>query len=123
MRARSWWPTARLSGLLRWWSATDLTDCGRGFALVINSSASSVHGVAAPVSPAALSVGGLAVDLMYGAAAAPFMAWAQAHGARASDGLGMLVEQAAEAFFIWRGVRPRTAPVLQLLREQVLLGG
>ncbi len=51
---------------------------------------------------AVLRPGTLAVDLMYGAAAAPFMAWARAHGAVPRDGLGMLVEQAAEAFFLCR---------------------
>jgi shikimate dehydrogenase len=56
---------------------------------------------------------------MYGAAAAPFLAWAHAAGAQARDGLGMLVEQAAEAFMLWRGVRPLTAPVLRQLRAQV----
>ena len=66
-----------------------------------------------------LAPGALAVDLMYGPAADPFMAWARAAGAVPRDGLGMLVEQAAEAFFIWRGVRPLTAPVLQALRLQV----
>jgi shikimate dehydrogenase len=63
-----------------------------------------------------LKPGALAVDLMYGAAARPFMAWAQALGAVPRDGLGMLVEQAAEAFFLWRQVMPATAPVLQRLR-------
>ena len=61
----------------------------------------------------------LAVDLMYGPAAAPFLAWAQAAGARPRDGLGMLVEQAAEAFFFWRGLRPATAPVLAALRAEM----
>ena len=63
--------------------------------------------------------GALAVDLMYGAAAEPFLAWARAAGAVARDGLGMLVEQAAESFFDWRGVRPDTRPVLQALRARL----
>ncbi|HRH90265.1 MAG TPA: shikimate dehydrogenase, partial [Rubrivivax sp.] len=68
---------------------------------------------------AVLEPGSLAVDLMYGAAARPFLAWAEGRGARARDGLGMLVEQAAEAFFLWRGVRPGTADVLQRLRRHL----
>ena len=66
-----------------------------------------------------LRPGTLAVDLMYGAAAAPFLAWARAHGAQGRDGLGMLVEQAAEAFFLWRGLRPDAAAVLATLRRQL----
>jgi shikimate dehydrogenase len=96
-----------------------LADCGERFDLVINCSASSVQGVATPVAAAVLSRGTLAIDLMYGPPAAPFLAWAEADGARARDGLGMLVEQAAEAFYLWRGVRPQTAPVLRALRAQL----
>jgi shikimate dehydrogenase len=90
------------------------------FDLVINATASSLQGAAVPVPDSVLARGALAVDLMYGAAAAPFLAWAEAAGARARDGLGMLVEQAAEAFCAWRGVRPSTAPVLQALREHIM---
>jgi shikimate dehydrogenase len=57
--------------------------------------------------------------MMYGPPAEGFVAWAREHGAIGRDGLGMLVEQAAEAFFFWRGVRPRTESVLAALREQV----
>jgi shikimate dehydrogenase len=89
------------------------------FDVVINATASSLQGAKVPVSDRVLAPGALAVDLMYGVAAAPFLAWAEAAGARARDGLGMLVEQAAEAFFAWRGVRPSTAPVLRALREHI----
>jgi shikimate dehydrogenase len=103
-------------------STAALDDCGTCFDLVINASASSVNGNAAPVAPIVLRDGGLAVDLMYGAPAEGFIAWAQAHGAQARDGLGMLVEQAAEAFYFWRGVRPHTAAVLQALRQHMARG-
>jgi shikimate dehydrogenase len=99
-----------------------LADPGRGFDVVINASASSLQGAPVPVPASVLRPGALAVDLMYGSAAAPFLGWAREAGAHARDGLGMLVEQAAEAFFLWRGVRPATAPVLHALRERLLLG-
>jgi shikimate dehydrogenase len=96
-----------------------LADCGRGYDIVINASASSLQGEALPLSPAVFAPGSLAVDLMYGPAARGFLAWAQRHGAQPRDGLGMLVEQAAEAFFFWRGVRPATGAVLQALEREV----
>jgi shikimate dehydrogenase len=100
-------------------SASGLDDPAADFDVVLNASASSLHGQAAPVPVSVLAPGALAVDLMYGAAAEPFLAWARAAGAGARDGLGMLVEQAAESFFVWRGVRPLTAPVLQALRASL----
>ncbi len=89
---------------------------GEAFDVLINASASSLHGAASPVPTRTLRPGTLVVDLMYGPAAEPFLAWARAAGAHTRDGLGMLVEQAAEAFVLWRGVRPHTAPVLQAMR-------
>ncbi len=102
--------------------ASTFDAAGLGYDLVLNASASSLQGVALPLPAATLGRGALALDLMYGPAAAPFLAWARAAGADARDGLGMLVEQAAEAFFVWRGVHPQTAPVLQALREQLAAG-
>ncbi|MGC3983929.1 MAG: shikimate dehydrogenase [Pseudorhodoferax sp.] len=87
--------------------------------IVVNASASSLAGAGVPVAASVLAEGALAVDMMYGPAAAPFLAWARAHGARARDGLGMLVEQAAESFALWRGVRPPSAQVLTELRAIV----
>ncbi len=87
------------------------------FDVVLNSSASSLGGAEVPVSDAVLQRGTLAVDLMYGSAAQRFTDWAKRLGANPRDGLGMLVEQAAEAFFVWRGVMPDTRPVLASLRE------
>jgi len=92
---------------------------GTAFDIVINGTASSLAGAGVPVPASVLRAGGLAVDMMYGAGARPFLDWAAQHGATGRDGLGMLVEQAAEAFFAWRGVRPDTAPVLAALRAQV----
>lgn len=97
--------------------ASGLADCGRGFDIVINASASSLGEAAIPVAADVLGPGALALDMMYGPAAKPFLTWAEAHGARARDGLGMLVEQAAQAFFLWRDVMPDTHPVLEMLRE------
>jgi len=96
--------------------ASPLDACGDDFDVVLNASASSLQGADVPVSHTVLAPGALALDLMYGAAAEPFLAWATRHGARGRDGLGMLVEQAAEAFLVWRGVRPPSAQVLAELR-------
>jgi shikimate dehydrogenase len=96
-----------------------LGACGSGFDVVVNATASSLKGDQVPVDAAVLAPGSLALDMMYGPSADGFLAWAKTHGATPRDGLGMLVEQAAEAFHAWRGVRPDTAPVLQALRERV----
>ena len=89
------------------------------FDVVVNATASSLAGDAVPVAASVLRPGALAVDMMYGRAAAGFMDWARTHGAVPRDGLGMLVEQAAEAFALWRGVRPPSAEVLAELRAVV----
>ncbi len=92
---------------------------GSGYDIVINASASSLQSAAVPVPGSVLQPGALAVDMMYGAAADGFLGWARRHGAVGRDGLGMLVEQAAEAFDLWRGIRPATAEVLQALRSRL----
>jgi shikimate dehydrogenase len=99
--------------------ARDLEGCGAGFDVIVNASSSSATGASVPVASTVLRPGALAVDMMYGPAAHAFVAWAEANGAIGRDGLGMLVEQAAEAFFFWRGVRPRTDAVLAALRRRV----
>ncbi len=99
--------------------ASALAACGTGFDVVVNASASSLQGAAIPVPASVLAPGALALDMMYGAAAQPFLDWAAANGARGRDGLGMLVEQGAAAFELWRGVRPDTAPVLLALRQRM----
>ncbi len=100
-------------------AAAPIGSPGRAFDIVINATASSLQSAAVPVGAEVLAPGALAVDLMYGAAAQGFLDWAHAAGARARDGLGMLVEQAAEAFWFWRGVHPETGPVLAALRARL----
>ncbi|MEO7953763.1 MAG: shikimate dehydrogenase [Polaromonas sp.] len=96
--------------------AHDLLGLEGDFDVIINASASSLAGAGVPVDSRVLKAGALACDLMYGPAAAGFMEWARAHGASPRDGLGMLVEQAAESFELWRKVRPPSAQVLQEMR-------
>ena len=102
-----------------------MNDCGviacsfdaadTAFDLIINATAASLAGDLPPLSPRIFTADSLAYDLMYGHDT-PFLAFARSHGAATADGLGMLVEQAAEAFYLWRGVRPDTAPVIASLR-------
>lgn len=98
-----------------------VTACGfdaavTPFDVVINATAASLAGELPPVSPAVFAADTLAYDMMYGGET-PFLSFARTHGASTtSDGVGMLVEQAAEAFFVWRGVRPETAAVIAALR-------
>lgn len=100
-------------------SARGLADAGTGFDVFINGTAASLAGSGVPVGPEVLQPGALALDMMYGPAAQAFLDWARSHGAVARDGLGMLVEQAAESFALWRGVRPDTTPVLAEMRALV----
>lgn len=99
--------------------ATGLTDCGEGFDVIINASTSSMQGEPLPVTRKVFKPGCLALDMMYGPAAQAFMEAATQEGAIPRDGLGMLVEQAAEAFHLWRGVRPQTSQVLDQLRQKM----
>jgi len=91
------------------------------FDVVVNATAASLAGDLPPLSPRVFTPDTLAYDMMYGRDT-PFLDFARTHGARTADGLGMLVEQAAEAFYLWRGVRPDTAPVIAMLRQDRLEG-
>src|SRR5690606_41932951 len=88
--------------------------------LIVNGTSASLAGDVPPIDAGLIRPGHtLCYDMMYGARPTAFNQWAADHGAVTRDGLGMLVEQAAEAFFLWRGVRPEAAPVLQTLRRQL----
>ena len=89
--------------------------------LIVNGTSASLAGELPPISPTLIRPGHtVCYDMMYAKEPTAFNRWAQTHGAeRTLDGLGMLVEQAAEAFFLWRGVRPDSAPVLAELRRQL----
>ena len=92
---------------------------GHSFDLVINATSASLHNSVPDVPLGVFSGDALAYDMMYGSALTPFLQLAMNQGAaRLADGLGMLVEQAAESFFIWRGVRPQTGPVIEALRSR-----
>lgn len=86
------------------------------FDLIINGTAASLQGDVPPIPVACLAGQACCYDMMYAAEPTAFVAWGLQHGAKAMDGLGMLVEQAAESFFIWRGVRSDTRPVLDAVR-------
>ncbi len=86
------------------------------FDIVINATSAGLTDSQIPLPESIFTPNALAYDMMYGRET-PFMAFARDQGAQVADGLGMLVEQAAEAFFIWRGVRPDTRPVLDALHK------
>jgi len=89
---------------------------GEPFDVIINATSAGLAAAMPPVPAAAFASHTLALDMMYGNKPTLFMEFAAAHGATARDGLGMLVEQAAEAFAIWRGVRPATEAILAQMR-------
>jgi shikimate dehydrogenase len=92
----------------------------QGWDLVLNASASSLSDAAPEVPSGLYASGGGAYDLMYAAEPTAFMRQAQVDGAQhAHDGLGMLVEQAAESFYLWHGVRPETDSVLRMIRAEL----
>jgi shikimate dehydrogenase len=103
--------------------AWDELGSAGAFDLVINATAAGHARIALDLPDTLVSPGMLAYDLSYGEAAAAFVIWARVRGARASDGLGMLVEQAAESFAIWHGAKPDTAPVYDALRARTDTSG
>lgn len=90
---------------------------GQAFDLVINATSASLSDALPPLPAGVFAPGSLAYDMMYGKGLTPFLGFARDQGAAIlADGLGMLVEQAAESFFLWRGIRPDSRPVIELLR-------
>ncbi|MGD8476087.1 MAG: shikimate dehydrogenase [Burkholderiales bacterium] len=103
---------------------TEISACGfsdlsgRQFDLVINATSSSLSDDLPPLPEQLFAPGALAYDMMYGKGLTSFLAFAEVLNVqRLADGLGMLVEQAAESFMIWRSMRPQTQPVIQALRK------
>jgi shikimate dehydrogenase len=89
---------------------------GSSFDLIVNATAASLQGEVPPLPPSVLGAATICYDLVYANVDTRFMQWAHEHGAAQTHmGLGMLVEQAAESFYLWRGVRPDTAAVLSVL--------
>lgn len=101
--------------------------CGYGeldrhdaYDMVINGTSAGISGELPPISNNIISGDSVCYDMFYAAKDTAFVAWAKEQGAsHAYDGLGMLVEQAAESFFLWRGKRPETAPVIDLVRNTI----
>lgn len=105
-------------------SNTQLRGCsyeelkGQQFDLIINGTSASLSGELPPLPDDLLEPGGIAYDMAYDNEPTVFQRWAQAHDARlALDGLGMLLEQAAESFYLWRGVRPDTQALRVSMRD------
>lgn len=88
------------------------------FDLVINATSASLSNALPLVPPSVFAPGALAYDMVYSMGVTPFLQLAASVGAESSDGLGMLVEQAAEAFHVWHGIRPETGAVYQQLRTE-----
>lgn len=100
-----------------------ITGCGLNeignprFDIIINGTSASLQGDLPAITETIFKSDSCSYDMMYAAQATPFMRWSSKNGAaQVLDGLGMLVEQAAESFFIWRGVKPETPPVIKQLR-------
>ncbi len=93
----------------------DFSD--QGFDIIINSTSASLHDKLPPLSPNNFTEESLAYDMMYSNEPTPFLKFAKEQGVRyLADGIGMLVEQAAESFFLWRGIRPETNSIIEILK-------
>jgi shikimate dehydrogenase len=100
-------------------SGCGFADLTTSFDVIINATAASLTNELPPLAEHLLAANGCCYDLAYSNQATAFVRWGQHHHARISvDGLGMLVEQAAQAFSVWRGVRPQTEPVIALLNAE-----
>ena len=97
--------------------ASDFAAINGAFDVIINGTSASLSDDVPPVPAGAFGSHTLAYDMMYSKGSTPFLRFASSCGASIRDGLGMLVEQAAESFYVWRGVRPETAPVYDELRS------
>lgn len=100
-------------------SASDFASLEGVYDIVINATSASINDAMPPIAAGLFARSSFAYDMMYGAAPTVFLQFAAGQGSAVRDGLGMLVEQAAEAFFLWRGVRPDTASVLTTVRGQM----
>jgi shikimate dehydrogenase len=107
---------AQASKVLR---ASSLQIHARPFDIVINATSASLGGAMLELSPTILAPAACCYDMMYGKELTPFLQWAKQHGAQVADGLGMLIEQAAESFYLWRGDQKRldAESVMALLRK------
>src|SRR5262249_57860406 len=93
---------------------------GGPFDLIINATSASLSGEVPALHESVIGPESVCYDMAYGKTDTPFMQWALSRGcARAIQGLGMLVEQAAESFRVWRGIKPNTASVLAALKERI----
>lgn len=93
---------------------------GESFDVVINGTSASLHGELPPLPDTLLAANACCYDMMYGAEPTIFLRWAKDYGAaQLADGLGMLIGQAAEAFYLWRQIRPEVVPVITAMRRQM----
>ncbi len=98
-------------------AAKSFDELDTAYDIIINATSASISDQLPEIPALVFSEDSLAYDMMYGDHATPFMCFAERNGARAVDGLGMLLEQAAEAFLIWRGIRPETEHLMRHLRQ------